>query len=172
MKEILSSEPRLLEVIKEELLEMRSKYIDERKTMIHPEEGEFRMEDIIPNTGCLITVTKKGFIKRTDIAEYKAQNRGGKGVIGAGQRDEDKIEHLFSASAHDNILFIMKSGNVFMEKVYDIPEGGRVSKGRSIVNVLMAEKDDQIASMITFSEFKEDASLTWEQGTEPSRKQR
>jgi DNA gyrase subunit A len=159
LKEIISSEPILLQVIKTELLALRDKYANDRKTELFPEEGDFRMEDIIPNTGCMITVTQNGFIKRTSLDEYRAQRRGGRGVLGAGQREEDKIEHLFSASTHDNIMFIMKSGKVFIEKVYDIPEGARQSKGRSIANLLNSEKTDGIASMITFEEMKEDISI-------------
>jgi DNA gyrase subunit A len=159
LKEILGSEPKLLEVIKNELTDLREKYASERVTELHPDEGEFRMEDIIPNTGCMITVTKNGFIKRTSLESFRAQKRGGKGVMGAAQHTEDKIEHLFSASTHDNIMFIMKSGKVFIEKVYDIPEGSRISKGRSIANLLSAEKEDEIASMITFQQMEDGKSL-------------
>ena len=155
LEEILGSEARLLEVIKTELKETADKYIDERRTTISPEAGEFRMEDVIANEGCIITVSHHGFIKRTSVSSYRSQKRGGKGVIGAGQHDDDFVEHLFTASTHDFILFFTNRGRVFVEKVYDIPEGTRISKGRSLANVLEISKDEFIASMICVKEFDE-----------------
>ncbi|MEM0966633.1 MAG: DNA gyrase subunit A [Verrucomicrobiota bacterium] len=155
LEEILSSETRLLEVIKEELRESAEKFIDPRRAQISPEEGEFRMEDVIANEGCIITVSHNGFIKRTGVSSYRSQKRGGKGVIGAGQHDEDFVEHLFTASTHDFILFFTSKGRVFVEKVYEIPEGTRVSKGRSLANVLEISKEERIASMICVKEFDE-----------------
>ena len=159
LEEILGSEERLLEVIKTELRETSDKYIDERRTKISPEEGEFRMEDVIANEGCIITVSHHGFIKRTGVSSYRSQKRGGKGVIGAGQHDDDFVEHLFTASTHDYILFFTNRGRVFVEKVYEIPEGTRVSKGRSLANVLEISKDEFIASMICVKEFEETLHL-------------
>ena len=159
LEEILGSEARLLEVIKTELRETSDKYIDERRTKISPEEGEFRMEDVIANEGCIITVSHHGFIKRTGVSSYRSQKRGGKGVIGAGQHDDDFVEHLFTASTHDYILFFTNRGRVFVEKVYEIPEGTRVSKGRSLANVLEISKDEFIASMICVKEFEETLHL-------------
>src|SRR5690606_3409036 len=98
LTEILENERRLLDVIKGELMEMRQKYADERRTQLMAAEGEFRMEDLIANEGCIITVTHKGFIKRTPVPSSRSQKRGGKGVIGAGQHEEDSVEHLFTAS--------------------------------------------------------------------------
>jgi len=155
-RSILANEHLLLGVIKEELEEMKDLYGDERKTQIVPAEGEFRMEDIIANEGCIITVTHNGFIKRTSVNEYRSQKRGGKGVIGSGQHDEDFIEHLFTASTHDYIMFFMNNGRVYVHKVYEIPEGSRTAKGRSIANVLEMQKDEKLASMICVKEIGND----------------
>ncbi len=159
LEEILATEARLLEVIKTELRETADKYLDERRTKISPEEGEFRMEDVIANEGCIITVSHHGFVKRTSVSSYRSQKRGGKGVIGAGQYDDDFVEHLFTASTHDFILFFTNRGRVFVEKVYDIPEGTRISKGRSLANVLEMSKDEHIASMICVKDFDETLHL-------------
>jgi len=156
---ILNSEQVLLGVIKEEMGVLREKYENPRRTLLLPEEGEFRMEDVIANEGCIITVTHKGFIKRTAVSSYRSQKRGGKGVIGSGQHDEDFVEHLFTASTHDYIMFFMNNGRVYVEKVYEIPEGSRTAKGRSVVNVLQMQKDERIASMICVREFAENYHL-------------
>ncbi|MBO5781436.1 MAG: DNA gyrase subunit A, partial [Opitutales bacterium] len=147
-RSILENEQKLLKVIKEDLQEMRKKYAGERRTQIVAEEGEFRMEDVIANEGCIITVSHNGFIKRTGVSAYRSQKRGGKGVIGSGQYDEDFIEHLFTASTHDYIMFFMNNGRVYVHKVYEIPEGTRTSKGRSIKNVLDLQPDEKVAAMI------------------------
>ncbi len=156
---ILESEQKLVEVVKGELFEMKEQHNNPRRTNLLPAEGEFRMEDLIANEGCAITVSHNGFIKRTAVSSYKAQRRGGKGVIGTGSHQEDFVEHLFTASTHDFILFFMNNGRVYVEKVYDIPEGTRISKGRSLANVLQLQKDEQIASMICIKEFSSDLHL-------------
>lgn len=156
---ILSNDAQLLSVLKQEFLAERDKYGNDRKTRIVPAESEFRLEDVIANVGCSITVSHKGFIKRTDISSYRSQKRGGKGVIGAGQYDEDFIEHSFTASTHDNILFVMQNGRLYIKKVYDIPEGNRTSKGRALINVLHLQEGEKIAAMMCFKDFSEDCSL-------------
>jgi len=158
-REILAHEGRLLQVIKDELLELRDQYADERRTQITAAEGEFRMEDVIANEGCIITITYNGFIKRTGVSAYRSQKRGGKGVIGTGSHDEDFVQHLFTASTHDYIMFFMNNGRVYVEKVYEIPEGTRVSKGRSLVNVLEMQKDEKIAAMICVKDFEQPQNL-------------
>ena len=158
-RSILASEQKLLGVIKDELNELKLKYESPRKTQLIGEEGEFRMEDVIANEGCIITVSHKGFIKRTPVSSYRSQRRGGKGVIGSGQHEEDFTEHLFTASTHDYIMFFMNNGRVYVEKVYEIPEGTRTSKGRSIVNVLQMQKGESIAAMICVKEFEGEESL-------------
>ncbi len=158
-RSILASEQKLLTVIKTELGELKEKYESPRKTQLIAAEGEFRMEDVIANEGCIITVSHNGFIKRTAVSSYRSQKRGGKGVIGSGQHDEDFTEHLFTASTHDYIMFFMNNGRVYVEKVYEIPEGTRTSKGRSIVNVLQMQKDEKIAAMICLKDFDAQHSL-------------
>lgn len=156
---ILNSEKKLLNLIKKELLEMREKYVSPRRTQILAAEGEFKMEDIIANEGCIITVSHQGFIKRTTVSSYRSQRRGGKGVIGAGQYDEDFIEHLFTASTHDYILFVMSNGRVYVEKVYEIPEGSRIAKGRSLSNVLELQSEEKVAAMLCVKSFEAEESI-------------
>jgi DNA gyrase subunit A len=153
MNEILGNEKKLLQVIKDELQAIKAQYGDKRLTQFVPDDGEFRMEDLIANEGCIITVTHNGFIKRTPVSDYHAQRRGGKGVIGTGSYEEDFVEHLFTASTHDYVMFFMNNGRVYVEKVYDIPEGSRIAKGRSIVNVLEMQKDERLATIITVKDF-------------------
>lgn len=159
LKLILENEGKLLSVIKEELIAMKEKYPSERRTQIIAAEGEFRMEDVIANEGCVISVSHKGFIKRTSVSEYRSQKRGGKGVKGSGSYEEDFIEHVFTASTHDNIMFFMNNGRVYVEKVYEIVEGTRISKGRSLINLLQMQEDEKIAAMICVPEFSEDLHL-------------
>ncbi len=156
---ILESEGKLLGVIKDELAAMKDKYADVRKTQLLEAEGEFRMEDLIANEGAIITVTHKGFIKRTPVSSYRAQKRGGKGVIGTGQHEEDFVEHLFTASTHDTALFFMNNGRVYVEKVYDIPEGTRVSKGKFLKNMLDMQQDEHLAAMMCIRDFDPDWHL-------------
>ncbi|MDR1595660.1 MAG: DNA gyrase subunit A [Puniceicoccales bacterium] len=154
-REILSSNANLLALVKKELLEMRDKYSSPRVTKIEHDIGEFRIEDVIANECCLITVSHNGFIKRTPANLYRSQRRGGKGVIGAGQHGDDFVEHMFTANTHDNLMFAMDSGRVYVEKVYEIPEGSRISKGRALVNVLEMQKEERVAAMLCFQEFSE-----------------
>ena len=163
-KNILENEGVLLAMIRDELLVLKAKHTSPRKTQITMAEGEFRMEDIIPNEGCIITVSHNGFIKRTSLNEYRSQRRGGKGVIGTGSYDEDFIEHMFTASTHDFIMFFMNSGRVYVEKVYTIPEGTRTSKGRAIANLLEIQPDEKVAAMICVKEFSDTQHLVM--GTE------
>ncbi len=159
LQAILDSEQNLLGLIKEELLALKEKYDNPRRTKLLAAEGEFRMEDVIVNEGCIITVTHNGFIKRTAVSSYKAQKRGGKGVIGTGSYNEDFVAHLFTASTHDYIMFFMNNGRVYVMKVYDIPEGSRTSKGRAVVNLLNMQKDEALATMICVNDFTNDKHL-------------
>jgi DNA gyrase subunit A len=159
LNEILQNEGRLLEVIKEELRELQGKHSTPRKTQFLAVEGDFKMEDLIVNEGCIITVSHKGFIKRTPVSSYRSQKRGGKGVIGTGQYEEDFVEHLFTASTHDYMMFFMNNGRVYVEKVYDIPEGTRISKGRSVRNVLEMQAEERIAAMIPVKDFGDEKHL-------------
>ncbi len=158
-RSILANEKKLLGVIKKELREMKEKYPSDRRTRLIAAEGEFRIEDVIANEGCIISVSHNGFIKRTGVSAYRSQRRGGKGVIGSGQYDEDFIEHIFTASTHDTIMFFMNNGRVYVNKVYEIPEGTRISKGRSIKNVLDLQPDEKVAAMICVKSLEDDKGL-------------
>jgi len=153
--DILAREERVFDIIKEELLAIRQKHAGPRLTEIVPDEGEINIEDLIANEGCIITITHGGFIKRTAVSNYRSQKRGGKGVIGMTTREavgeaqeNDFVEHLFTASTHDYLMFFTKGGRVFIEKVYGIPEMGRASKGRSIANFLNFQPGEKIAATI------------------------
>ena len=158
-KEIIENEHKLLGVIKEELILLKEDYADDRKTEITEAEGEVRMEDLIPNDGCVVTITDTGFIKRTQIDEYRSQNRGGKGVIGTGQKNEDPVNILKTCNAHDTLMFFMNNGRVYVEKAYEIPEGSRISKGRNIINFLDMQKDEKVAAVIAVESFEAEHSL-------------
>ena len=159
LRSILESEAKLLALIKKELVEMKTKYTSPRRTEIVAAAGEFRMEDVVPNEGCVITVSHLGFIKRTPVADYRSQKRGGKGVIGAETYDEDFVEHLFTASTHDFILFFTNTGQCHAKKVYDVPEGTRASKGKSVSSFLRLSEGEKIASMLCVKDFVEDRFL-------------
>jgi len=153
LRGILESEEKLNALIKKELMDMKAKYASPRKTEIAAAAGEFRMEDVIPNEGCVITASHLGFIKRTRVADYRSQRRGGKGVIGTETYEEDFAEHLFTASTHDYILFFTDTGQCHAKKVYDIPEGTRASKGKSISSFLRLADGEKIAAMLCVKSF-------------------
>ncbi len=159
LRGILESEAKLLALIKHELLEMKAKYSSPRRTAIEAAAGEFRMEDVVPNEGCVITVSHLGFIKRTPAAEYRLQRRGGKGVIGAETYEEDFVEHLFTASTHDYILFLSSSGQCHARKCYDVPEGTRASRGKSVGSFLRLGEGEKIAAMLCVRDFVADRFL-------------
>ena len=158
-KDIIENEHRLLTVIKDELVLLKKEYADERKTIITEAEGDVRMEDLIPNDGCVVTITDTGFIKRTQIEEYRLQNRGGKGVIGTGQKNEDPVKILKTCNAHDTLMFFMNNGRIYVQKAYEIPEGSRISKGRNIINFLEMQKDEIVSAVIPIDSFESDESL-------------
>jgi DNA gyrase subunit A len=159
LTEIIENERRLLDLIQEELSNVRELYGDERKSIITEAEGDVSMEDLIPNDGCVVTITKSGFIKRTTVDEFKVQNRGGKGVIGSGQKNEDPVSLLKTCNAHDMLMFFMQNGRVYVQKAYEIPEGSRTSKGRNTINFLEMQKDEKVAAIIAIDDFTSDASL-------------
>ena len=155
LRDILAKESRVLEIIKKELRDIRDRYASPRLTQLVPDEGEINMEDLIANEGTIISITHGGFIKRTAVSAFRAQRRGGKGVVGmttrdgATQEDEgDFVEHLFTATTHDYLMFFTESGRCYVEKVYEIPEMGRAAKGRSIANLLELRSDEKIAATI------------------------
>ncbi len=159
LRAILDSERRLLDVIKEELTAAGAKYSSGRKSDIVPDMGDFRMEDVIPNEGMVITISHAGFIKRTRVAEYRSQKRGGKGIIGTDTYSDDFVEHLFTAQTHDYILFITSHGQCLARKVYQIPEGTRTSKGKSVKSFLSLDEGERVAAMLTTPDFDENHYL-------------
>ncbi|MGA3163115.1 MAG: DNA topoisomerase (ATP-hydrolyzing), partial [Verrucomicrobiota bacterium] len=152
--DILAKEARVLTIIKTELKAIKEKYATPRLTDLMPDEGEINIEDLIANEGVIITLTHNGLLKRTNISSYRAQRRGGKGVIGmttkegATDEDNDFIEHLFTASTHDYLMFFTNTGRVYVERVHEIPDMGRAAKGRSIANLLELKAGETIAALI------------------------
>jgi DNA gyrase subunit A len=159
LKNILDDEGVRMQIIKDELAEMRDKYGDERRTEIVYAGGTFRMEDMIENEEVVITVSHAGYIKRTALSEYRVQGRGGKGSMGSNSRDEDFIEHLFIASTHNYILFFTEQGRCHWLKVYEIPEGTRTSKGRAIQNLINISKEDKVKAFINVDNLTDEEYL-------------
>lgn len=153
--DILSSDERVKEIIKEEITAIKEKYGDERRTAIEPVSGEVDIEDLIPEEECVLTYTNIGYIKRQPVDVYNLQKRGGKGVSGMKQREEDFVEDMFISSTHDNILFITNYGNMYKLKCYEVPEGSRQSRGTNIVNLLQLDEGERIAAMMKTSDFAE-----------------
>ena len=148
LQKVLADEHLRMEIIKNELQEIKNKYGDPRLSPIEFNSAEFRVEDTIPDDEVVITISHLGYIKRCPLAEYKVQNRGGKGSKGGSSRDEDFIEHLYMATNHNYLLFFTEKGKCFWLRVFEIPEGVKTSKGRAIQNILEIEEDDRIASII------------------------
>lgn len=172
LRDILAREARLLDIIRTELRDIQTRYATPRRTALVPDEGEIAIEDLIANEGVIITITHNSLIKRTAVSSYRAQRRGGKGVIGMATRETsvvegeaaDFIEHLFTASTHDYLMFFTHTGRVYVERVHEVPDMGRASKGRSIANLLELKPDEKIAALIRIparvGPNKED--LTWQ----------
>jgi DNA gyrase subunit A len=166
LRSILASEKKVYSIIKKELLEIKEKYADKRRTQIVKDEGEIDVQDLIAKESTLITLSHAGYIKRTSADSYRAQKRGGKGVIGMKSKEEkgedeetDFVEHLFSASTHDYLMFFTSTGRVYVEKVYEIPEMGRTARGKSIANVLALQEGEKIAALICVHEFTDKQHL-------------
>jgi len=159
LKSILASEKKVLEIIKEELKELDKKFGDERRTEIMGKFEELEIEDLIQEEDVVITISHSGYIKRIPVSAYRKQKRGGRGITGAGMKDEDFVEDLFIASTHDNVLFFTDKGKAYMVKVYDIPQTSRTAKGKAIVNMLSVSSGEKITSNIPIKEFTEGASL-------------
>lgn len=153
--EILSSETRVLEIVKEEALVLRNKYGDDRRTEIANISGEVDIEDLIPEETCVFTMTTLGYIKRQPVDTYRIQKRGGRGVIGMARREEDVAETMFTCSTHDYVMFFTSDGRTYRLKGYEIPEGSRTSKGMNIVNLLPITPDVKVNAMIRVPEFSE-----------------
>jgi DNA gyrase subunit A len=155
LRDLLANERKLYGVIKDDLLEIRKLYHDERRTAIVPDEGEINVEDLIADQGCVITLSHSSYIKRVPVSTYRQQKRGGKGVVGMDTKEEDYVEHVFTASTHDTLLFFTQKGRVYWKKVYEVPEAGRASRGKAIVNFLDIGSDEKIAALINIREFDE-----------------
>ena len=150
---ILADENLVLDIIREDIHEIKEKYGDTRKTEIVGDVGEFNMEDLISEEDVTVIITHEGYIKRLPLSTYRKQNRGGKGVTGAGMKEGDFVENIFIASTHDYILFFTDLGKVYWLKVYDVPHVGRIAKGRAIVNLLNLENGENVTSMIPIRKF-------------------
>jgi DNA gyrase subunit A len=148
LKDILDNEERRMQIIKDELNEMRDKYGDERRSRIEYSASEMRMEDLIADEEVVVTISHAGYIKRTNLAEYKVQNRGGMGSKGSATRDQDFLEHLFVATNHNYLLIFTEKGRCFWMRVYEIPEGTKVSKGRAIQNLINIPQDDKVKAYV------------------------
>jgi len=158
-KEILASKERRYEIIKAELIELRDKFGDSRKTEIDFSGGDFRVEDIIPNKEVVVTISHLGYIKRTELTEYRRQGRGGVGSKGSATRDEDFLEHLFIAKNHDWLLVFTEKGKCFWMRIFDIPEGNKTSKGRAIQNLINLERDDKMMAYINVGDLKDESYI-------------
>jgi DNA gyrase subunit A len=156
LKAILGNEKLRKQIIKEELLGIKEKYGDERRTEIIKDYKEFSLEDTIAEEDVVVTISHQGFIKRFPVSGYRRQARGGKGVTGAGTKEEDFIEHMFVASTHHYIMFFTDKGKCYWLKVHEIPEGGRATKGRSILNLIEKEKEEKITAFVAVKEFTDD----------------
>jgi DNA gyrase subunit A len=159
LRKILASEAEILRIIKEELLELKKKYDDERRTEIIEEPGEISIEDLIAEEDMVVTITTGGYIKKLPVRTYRAQRRGGKGIIGMETKKEDVISDIFIASTHDYILFFSNRGKAYWLKVYEIPTAGRYSKGKAIVNLLKVDEGERITATIPVKEFDEERFL-------------
>lgn len=148
LKDILAREERRMEIIKDELIDMRERYGDERRSTIEYSASEMRIEDLIPDEEVVVTISHAGYIKRTSLAEYKVQNRGGMGSKGSTTRDKDFLEELFVATNHNYLLIFTEKGKCFWMRVFEIPEGTKISKGRAIQNLLNIEQDDKIKAYV------------------------
>lgn len=156
---ILAERQKVLNIIKEELLEDKEKYGDERKTQILPEQGEMSIEDLTPNTAMAVFITHQGYLKRISLDTFERQNRATRGKSGIKTKEDDDIQHFFTAMMHDKVLFFSSKGTVYSLNVYDFPEGSRQSKGLPIVNVLPIEQDEKITAVVPVSTFTKDLNL-------------
>ena len=161
LEEILKSETRLNEIIKEELLEIREKYSDERRTEIEDSYDEIDIEDLIPNEPMVVTITHNGYVKRVPIKSYEKQRRGGKGKVAVTTHDDDFIERFFVTNTHDTLMFVTNMGQLYWLKVYRIPEGSRTAKGKAVVNLINLRADEKIMEIIPTSDFDESKSLAF-----------
>jgi DNA gyrase subunit A len=155
LKDILANEVRRMEIIKDELIAIRDKYGDERRSKIEYSGGDMSIEDMIPDSSVVVTVSHAGYIKRTPLVEYKTQNRGGVGQKGVATRSEDFLEHMFVGTNHQYMLFFTQKGKVFWMRVFEIPEGSKTSKGRAIQNLINIEPDDKVKAFLVTEDLRD-----------------
>jgi len=156
LKDILENESRRYEIITDELIAVRDKYGDARRSHIEYAGGDMSIEDMIPDTQVVVTISNAGYLKRTNLDEYKVQNRGGRGQKGATTRNEDFLEHLFVGTNHQYMLFFTQKGKVFWMRVYEIPEGGKNTKGRAMQNLINIEQDDKVKAFLVTQDLKDE----------------
>ena len=156
LKSVLENKTKRMDIIKTELLEIKNQYGDERRTEIVPVDTDFSMEDMIAEEEVVLTITHQGYIKRTALNTYRTQRRGGRGVQGAMSKDEDFVEHLFIANTHNYMLFFTDTGKCYWLKVYDIPQAGRASRGRAIVNLIGCNPEEKVEAFVSVKEFDDD----------------
>jgi DNA gyrase subunit A len=154
LKDILADEGRRMQIIKDELIAVRDKYGDERRSKIEYAGGDMRIEDMIPDSQVVVTISHAGYVKRTLLSEYKTQNRGGRGQKGSATRNEDFLEHLFVGTNHQYMMFFTQKGKVFWMRVYEIPEGGKNTKGRALQNLINIENDDKVKAFLVTADLK------------------
>lgn len=159
-EDILADINRVYEIIMNDLNAIRKKFSDKRKTDIESVSGEVDIEDLIPQEDCVVTLTKNGYIKRMPVADYKTQRRGGRGITGMKQREEDFVEEMFICGTHDNILFISNKGIMYKLKCYEVPDGSRASRGFNLINLLSLADGEKITAMIKTTDFSEDKFIT------------
>ncbi len=159
LKDILGSEERRMKIIKDELIEVQTKYGDERRSVIEYAGGDFSIEDMIPDETVVVTISRLGYMKRTSLSEYRLQNRGGVGSKGTATRDEDFLEQLFVATTHNYLLIFTEKGKCFWMRVFEIPEGTKQSKGRAIQNLINIESDDKVLAYINVKDIKSEDYL-------------
>ena len=153
LEDLLAHPAKILKVIQNDLLNLKKIFGDERRTKVFLKPaGEFSEEDLVPKENCIITLTQSGYIKRLPPGTYRSQRRGGKGVTGMTTKEQDEIAHLLTANTHETILFFTNKGRVFSQKVYELPEGSRVSKGQAVINLINIDQDEKIQSILTLSE--------------------
>ncbi len=153
LQDLLATPAKIFALIKEDLQELKKAYGDARRTDIVADAGEIAIEDLIADQGCVITVSHAGYIKRVPVSTYRQQRRGGKGVIGMDTREEDYVEHVFTASTHDSLLVFTENGRMYTKKVYDVPEASRAARGKAIANLLAIAGEEKIAALLTTRDF-------------------
>jgi DNA gyrase subunit A len=156
LRSVLASKELQMQIISNELKELSAKYGDERRTQIVYDAKDFTLEDMIANEEVIVSISHNGFIKRTAVTNYRRQHRGGRGVSGSGTYDDDWVEHVFRASTHHYMLFFTDRGRVYRQKVYDIPEGSRTAKGRSLANVIQKQADEKVTAYLSVTDFDRD----------------